>query len=370
MTKYKLTVCSLAILLTSGSLARADQTVRGQQVSVRLQPNRARQLKSMATRLNRIGVPGYATLYRTSQQIVGLPKTDGAMVFATVNGSKVKAWHDSIGKNSVGLATRCMPDKGVLGACIRLGNDWYHYETVRGREGFKPETVTDKFSDRGKTADQVKSGVEATFMVNPSEMSALRAFVVARHLLLVNHTANTTGKADEVGKPINPVWKKMGASGNFNNESCAQACTSFLNNKWLGAFAENLPRIQAYGRQHGISELAGASQRTISTLKAFQQRTGLNLMVGYKEIVKNSSPKADAVTVFNMIPSAKRVPGAVQYLSDPLNNLRWSVPGWANGLQHKTTPRCTTLLDRAPGQGPLRQSQIERVSLSSFAGNL
>jgi hypothetical protein len=354
-------------LMALPATAAADLAVRGRQVTVQLADGRARALRSMASQLARLGIQGYATLYKTARQIIGSPKTDGAMLFATVNSPQLDGWFNTVGKQSIGFATRCLPDKGELGACLRVGNDWFHYEAMRGTKDWISEKVTTRFADGGKDAAQVKSAVEATFMVSPEELSAVRAFTLSRHLQLIKHTASTTKQPGQVGQPIYPVWKKLGASGNFNNESCAQACTSFFDEPWLKAFGENLPAIRAYGAQKGIPELASASAQTLQVLRSLRDRTGLGRPSGYKEIVKSAAPKADAVTVFNMIQAEQRVPGRrAEYMADPLQDLRWTVPGWANGLQSKDTPRCTTLLDRAPSQAPLRQTVTERLSLSSF----
>ena len=322
----------------------------------------------MASTLSRIGVPGYATLYRTSRQIVGSAKTDGAILFATVNAPKLQAWYASVGKQSVGFATRCMPDVGKLGACLRLGDDWYHYETLRGTEGFTAEQVTTRFSDRRVSADKIKSGVEATFLVSADEMNALRAFVLS--------TPPEAGQAHRRHHPSGGPGRTAHRAGLEEARRVGQLQQRELRPGLhlvlqralaLAAFAENLPQIRAYGQQHRIPELARAGNQMLTALRGFRERTGLGVMTGYKEIVKASSPKADAITIFNMVPADRRTPNArPEYMADPLGELTWSVPGWANGLQSPAAPRCTTLLDRAPGQPPLRQTQTERISFASF----
>jgi hypothetical protein len=135
-------------------------------------------------------------------------------------------WMDTIGDHSIGLMLNGLPEDGPGTAILRVGNTIYYYGAIQGRGTRTDRKVLDA---RPYLQALHRSGrVEATFILKPRELQAVREFVEARGRGEV--IAQTPLRGYRVGEPLKPRFKHTGTSLHF--ESCAGACTSPFDYRW------------------------------------------------------------------------------------------------------------------------------------------
>jgi hypothetical protein len=287
------------ISVAAGLLAlpvHAEQTcVNGRCVSVRVPDARRAQLKNVATKLSTAGVPGYGVLYQTTKYKKPL---EGAMLVTAVdrNTPAMQAWYDAVAPQSVGFQASMGPAAGGYGTgsgYLRVGTEWMSYNWVRGGQWGSKENIRDH-------SDTL---TEATFLVNPQEMAAFKAFYYARNKMLIK---------GRDGKVINPNFRNPGKC-DLKNEACAGAASSALNPAWLTAFSRSLREIKAFGQANNVPELANAPDNAAQLLSAFLKRTGAHQQADPRALVRLHSTSADMLTVFN-----------ASLGSNPQETLKWA----------------------------------------------
>lgn len=331
---------------------RQTTTRCGNNVKVLISNTRATRLKTLAGTLKRINVPAYAALYKAKSISIspnpkkdkfGSTPTEGATLVASVDRTNIHEWYSKVGQYSIGFVSRSMPYLHKPTTLLRVGSQLYDYRAVRHDINAETNEVFGPIDIRAKASGYT----EATFLVSKTEFEAFSAFVQSRHLLLIH---------DDKGTPIQPRWLHTGAKASLSIESCANACTSMLNPKWLEAFERSLPKIRQYGVEHNIPVLKNTSTRTVQVLKAFADRTGARVQTGFKEIIRANFQTADVITVFNGEGLGHNL----------LETLSWKKGKWyGHGL---TAPK--VFLDLNPSEGPIKWYDSERLSLAAFASTL
>jgi hypothetical protein len=353
MTRYLLVMASLVVMIPSAWAESGRAQLPNERAA------RLRDMVGRAVRLQSSGlVKGYVSSFAAKPMLfkvqrrgalvsppdwavkTGASDYRGASLVMTVergsSGEGMRAWFNSIGKESIGLGTRSYPGmpKDVLGTMIRIGEDWFFYKAVRG--DVEPDETGKMIAYTPQSILQRdKPLTEATFLASPAEMKAVKAFILARHHKLFKR---------EDGTAILPAWKHTSAPGNFNAESCAQACTSFMDEKWLDAYRRIIPQLKQDPRFRGL-----IADNTIDVLRGFASRIGLVRFTGFKEPIRRQLHTADAITVFNT------------GMADPLRDLSWSR---FNGLTPPVAP-----LDVQPGK-TCNGVSCQRMSLRDFQRGL
>ncbi len=353
--RFLLVVVSALAGLLALPVHAQQQCVRGQCLSVKVADGRRAQLKTVASQLAAAGVPGYGVLYQTTKTKKPM---EGAMLVTTVDRGQpaMQSWYETVGSRSIGFQASMGPSAGSTGSgYLRVGDEWMSYDWVRGGGSYGHEDI------------RQHSGAltEATFMVNPEELAAFKAFYHARNKKLIK---------GRDGKVIDPQWRNPGTC-DLKTEACAGAASSSLNPAWVSAFGRSLAEIKAYGQANNLPALANAPANAAKLISDFLKRTGAHQQADPRALVRIHSPAADLLTVFNSGLGA-----------NPQESLKWArdiqwyvKPSWSDhpgqrvrDKNHKVwiglgTP--ATILDlHATEKSP--SFKAERLSLTQFAGGL
>lgn len=139
--------------------------------------------------------------------------------------SDAKKWMDEIGMKSFGLGFEQHPDTvyDTPTAVLRWKNHFFYFGNIQGRN----------LRDLDMLLDPRETFVETTFMASEAELKAIREFMEARVSgeILAKRKVRGGGQVYEVGDKIYPRFEFTGE--NLFDESCAYACTSPFNPRWL-----------------------------------------------------------------------------------------------------------------------------------------
>ena len=150
----------------------------------------------------------------------------GEFVVSGVPWRRAGEWMDAVGKNTIGLMVKGLPESNPGTAGLRIGERLYRYSDIHQPTIGRKEVYEPFYS----MAHPRRELTELTISVTPEEMKAVEAFVAARQKDEIVAKENIRGGAAK-GETINPDFdiEKMG----LVNESCAGACTSWFNPQWL-----------------------------------------------------------------------------------------------------------------------------------------
>jgi hypothetical protein len=139
------------------------------------------------------------------------------------DGSK---WMNEVGKKSFGLGYFEDPRDvdGTPSAVFRWKDKYFSYFDIQDED----PTI---FSRRGSLGNQ--SFVEATFMASDEELETIKNFIIARinRDIRAQRAVRASGSLYNRGDRISPDFDFNG--NNLFEESCANACTSMFNPRWL-----------------------------------------------------------------------------------------------------------------------------------------
>lgn len=145
-----------------------------------------------------------------------------------VNGikrSNGRKWMDEIGMKSFGLGFEELPGdvEDTPSAVLRWKNHYLYFGAIQG----------DSVADISRHFDPSNRWTEATFMATEEELQLIKAFFEARvnGEILAKKAVRSRGSIIEVGQRIDPQFDFTGS--NLFEESCASACTSVFNPRWL-----------------------------------------------------------------------------------------------------------------------------------------
>lgn len=145
-----------------------------------------------------------------------------------VNGirkSQGQQWMDEIGMKSFGLGFEEHPDTvtSTPTAVLRWKNHFFYFHNIQGQS----------FRDLELYLNPNKTFVESTFMASEAELKAIRDFIESRvgGEVLAKRKVRSGNKVYEIGDEIKPGFVFTG--DNLFDESCANACTSPFNPRWL-----------------------------------------------------------------------------------------------------------------------------------------
>lgn len=143
----------------------------------------------------------------------------GEFVVAGIPSSKLDAWMNRVGKDTVGLVISGHPADNPGTASLRVGKFYFEFNDVRRRsDEFRP----DSFSNDALT--------EITLPIPAAEQKAILDFIKARQRdqIIAKHSR---GAGVKKGEPIRPEFDSRKFT--LAEESCAGACTSWFDRRWL-----------------------------------------------------------------------------------------------------------------------------------------
>lgn len=146
-----------------------------------------------------------------------------------VNGIKRsdgKKWMDEVGMKSFGLGFEEHPNDvyDTPSAVLRWKNHYLYFGSIQGHS---VDDLSTRFEPSG-------NWTEATFMATEEELQAIKKFFEARvkgEILAKKTVRSRNFNNIEVGDVIEPDFHFSGE--NLFQESCASACTSVFNPRWL-----------------------------------------------------------------------------------------------------------------------------------------
>ncbi len=180
--------------------------------------------RTFAALLERAGVAdtSYAVQWKLKEHSNPGPyPTSGEFIVSAVPVEKVPDWIRTAGKNTIGFAVEGVPSRGFQSATLRIGNRLYEYQDIQGGGG--------GFRDLA-TARMWAPHTEATFFISDIEMREIVKFLSARgndEIVAKEKVKN----GPDVGLSISPDFDY--SKNTLTEESCAGACSSFVNPLWL-----------------------------------------------------------------------------------------------------------------------------------------
>jgi hypothetical protein len=151
---------------------------------------------------------------------IGPFNREGNTLVVGLESNQARAWMERVGKKTIGLMVTDIPENNPGTAGLRLGDEIWTYHGIR--DGGSPESATQLLSNGGQYT-------ETTFEVTPAQLAELKRFVRtrARHGIISDGTV----RGYPEGTPITPEFDS--SSFTMRNESCAAACTSPFDYRWL-----------------------------------------------------------------------------------------------------------------------------------------
>ncbi|MBK7889457.1 MAG: hypothetical protein IPJ84_00985 [Bdellovibrionales bacterium] len=180
--------------------------------------------RAFAALLERAGVAdtSYAVQWKLKENSNPGPyPTSGEFIASAVPEGKVADWLRTAGKNTIGFAVEGLPSRNNFhSATLRVGNRLYGYMDIQ----------SDGSHLNLETIRMIVPHTEATFFVTDGEMKAIVKFIEARgngEIVAKEKVRN----GPDVGEVINPDFDYT--KNTLTEESCAGACSSFVNPLWL-----------------------------------------------------------------------------------------------------------------------------------------
>lgn len=180
--------------------------------------------KAFAKLLEQAGIAdtAYAVQWKLKEHSNPGPyPTSGEFIASAVPDGKVADWLRTAGKNTIGFAVEGLPSRNNFhSATLRVGNRLYSYMDIQS-DGSHINLESMRYLD---------PHTEATFFVTDAEMKAIVKFIEARgngEIVAKEKVRN----GPDVGEVINPDFDYT--KNTLTEESCAGACSSFVNPLWL-----------------------------------------------------------------------------------------------------------------------------------------
>lgn len=154
------------------------------------------------------------------QSALGRFAAKGEFVVTGIPTAKFNTWMNQVGKDTVGLVLDDHPSNSPGTASLRIGKHYFSFRDIRdlndGR--FQPG----RFESSALT--------ELTLPITVAEQKAILDFIKTRqrHEVIAKHSR---GAGVKQGEPIAPEFDS--SKFTLAEESCAAACTSWFDRRWL-----------------------------------------------------------------------------------------------------------------------------------------
>lgn len=157
----------------------------------------------------------------------------GELMVVGVREKNFEKWMDTIGERTVGLVALGLPESSPGTAALRVGRRFFSFMDIQNRFGrlqWQRASVNKAEYEAGWT--------ETTFAVSRVEMDAILDFLLARSKGIP--AVKDLPRSFRKGEPIRPEFDAEKFT--LKLESCAAACTSWFDPKWMAHY-------QAPGRE-------------------------------------------------------------------------------------------------------------------------
>ena len=175
-----------------------------------------------------LGQQGYVVRWTSLQASARGPFPErGEFLVSGVTKDQAQAWMDTIGKNSVGLVVSGLPERNPGTASLRVGNRYFTFSDIQSQS----------ISDSGEFTNTIRNSAwgmsEITLPVSRGEQLLILDFIRARQEGRILARRNIRG-GPQMGQPIRPAFDSHAFT--LREESCAAACTSWFDPKWLAHY--------------------------------------------------------------------------------------------------------------------------------------
>ncbi len=189
-------------------------------------PDRVRVAQSMVD----LGLSQTAYVVRwqsTSPTARGPFPERGEFLVSGVPKDKIEAWMEKVGSESVGLVISGLPERNPGTASLRIGDRYFTFSDIQ----------KDEASDDGSFIAKVRQASwgysELTLPISKAEQQHILDFILARQEGRVLARRDLRG-GPRAGQPIRPSFDSEAFT--LREESCAAACTSWFDPKWLAHY--------------------------------------------------------------------------------------------------------------------------------------
>lgn len=176
--------------------------------------------------LVRMGLEGTAYVTRWAltpagrQSALGRFPSKGEFIVTGIPSVKFNTWMNQVGKDTVGLVLDDHPGNSPGTASLRIGKHYFYFREIQdlSKGRFQP----DRFESSALT--------ELTLPITAAEQKAILDFIKSRqrHEVIAKHSR---GAGVKEGEPIAPEFDS--SKFTLAEESCAAACTSWFDRRWL-----------------------------------------------------------------------------------------------------------------------------------------
>lgn len=177
---------------------------------------------------------GYVVRWKAlTEKAQGPLDPGGDLLVTSVTGQNANLWMKEIGERSIGLSVRGLPESNPGTATLRVGDRIFSFSVIQ--QTLSPDHIqtgakmNSRSFDSGLIQDKAAQYTEATFMVTREEMGAVLDFITARQWGI--QATRDIGKMYYKGNTIRPRFDAHKFT--LKEESCAAACTSWMDPKWL-----------------------------------------------------------------------------------------------------------------------------------------
>lgn len=156
----------------------------------------------------------------------------GDLLVVAVRHPNFDRWMAEVGERSIGLVLNGLPEHKPGTAYLRVGNRMFTYNQVRNEDGvlsFSKPAISPRDSLNPDAYYSQRGWTEATFAVTPAEMQAVLDFLLARSRGI--KAVRDLPRSYREGETIRPEFDSEKFT--LKQESCAAACTSWMDPKWL-----------------------------------------------------------------------------------------------------------------------------------------
>lgn len=159
----------------------------------------------------------------------------GDLLVTSVTGRNADLWMKEIGTRSIGLSVRGLPESNPGTASLRVGDRMFSFSVIQQPLSSEilqlngGSLLSHRVFNAGLIKDHSAQYTEATFLVTREEMSAVLDFISARQWGI--KASRNIGRSYKEGDVIRPGFDSHKFT--LKEESCAAACTSWMDPKWL-----------------------------------------------------------------------------------------------------------------------------------------
>jgi hypothetical protein len=175
-----------------------------------------------------LGMQSYVVRWRSLDPNARGPFPErGEFLVSGVPKDKIEAWMEKVGENSVGLVISALPERNPGTASLRVGKRYFTFSDIQAAR------VSDDGSFISKVQQAAWGYSELTLPISKAEQQHILDFILARQEGRILARRDLRG-GPQAGQSIRPSFDSEAFT--LRKESCAAACTSWFDPKWLSHY--------------------------------------------------------------------------------------------------------------------------------------